>query len=364
MSIIKNIFSKKDKLIKNYADFWLWFEDNEKVFHSVVKNRGDVEKEFFDKLSPKLAEIKNGYFYLTGMCDDNTVELIFSADGYTENVVFVEELVASAPNIAGWKFTALKPPMPNIENITIEMGGFKFDAKNMFFYSNEIEECPDEIDICIIHNDMTNDNKDTIANGVFVFLDNYLGELDFLNNIDNWNVISKENAEKELIPITKLQAFLTWRQKEFVEKYEDVRYNTDQDSYSVFESTLDNGNNVIALINTKLIHWDGHASHPWIAIMTIRYDGTDNNGMPYREDYQIMDGIEDEMMSYLIHKDGYLKIGRETGDNAREIFFVCKDFRKPSKVFYEIVCKYGSRFEIKFDIYKDKYWRTFNRFCL
>lgn len=362
MSIIKNIFNKKDKPIKNYADFWLWFVENEKVFHEVVKNRGDIEKEFFDKISPKLAEIKKGYFYLTGMFDENTVELIFSAEGCIENVVFVEELVASAPNIAGWKFTALKPPVPNVENIAIEMGGYKFDVNNMFFYSNDSEEYPDEIDVCVVHNDMTSDNKDVISNGVFIFLDNYLGELDFLNNIDNLNVISKEEAEKELIPIAKLRSFLIWRQKEFVEKYEGVRYNTEEDNYSVFEAGLDNGNKIIALINTKLIHWDRHASHPWIAVMTIRYDGTNNNGMPHKDDFQIMDGIEDEMMSYLIDKEGYLNVGRETGENARNIYFACKDFRKPSKIFYEIVRKYGSRFDIKFDIYKDKYWRTFNNF--
>jgi len=65
-----------------------------------------------------------------------------------------------------------------------------------------------------------------ILYGIYIFLDNYLGELDFLNNIDNLKVINKKEAEKELVSIGKLKDFLIWRQKEFIEKYEGVWYNT------------------------------------------------------------------------------------------------------------------------------------------
>ena len=103
MSFLKNILSKKDEPIKSYSDFWNWFQNNEKTFFNVVKSQKDIEKGFFDKFSSKLAELKDGYFYLTGMYDDNTVELIFTADGNTNNIVFIEELVEQAPKIIGWK---------------------------------------------------------------------------------------------------------------------------------------------------------------------------------------------------------------------------------------------------------------------
>ena len=38
---------------------------------------------------------------------------------------------------------------------------------------------------------------------------------------------------KELIPISKLKDFLTWREKEFIEKYEGTRHNTENDSYAL-----------------------------------------------------------------------------------------------------------------------------------
>ena len=358
---LKKILKKKDEPIKSYADFWNWFQNNEKLFFDAVKNHKDIEKDFFDKLSPKLAELKEGYFFLAGMLDDNTAELVLTADGNIKNIVFVEELVEQAPKISSWKFTALKPAL-DIESIGIKMGGFTFDRENLFFYSNDHVDYPDEIDISVIHSDLTEENKEQISHGIYIFLDNYLGELDFANNIDSLTIIGKHEAEKELVPIEKLKDFLIWRQKEFIEKYEGVRCNTENDSYSALEAELDNGNMLLAIINTQLLNWDSKASHPWVAVFTIKYDGSETNGMPTKEDYKMLDKIENGMLKYLTDKDGYLNIGRQTADGEREIYFACKDFRKPSKVFFETQQKYADKFEIEYDIYKDKYWHSFKRF--
>ncbi|MEO8150857.1 MAG: hypothetical protein ABI723_24705 [Bacteroidia bacterium] len=187
MSFLKNIFSKKDEPVKSYEDFWNWFHKNEKTFFNVVKEHSNIEKDFFYKLSPKLNEIKDGFFYLTGMYDDNTAELIITADGTIKNIVFAEELVNEAPKIEGWKFTALKPAL-DIKAVNIEMAGFKFNDENLSFYANDYADYPDEIDITIMHNDFTEENKSAITNGTYIFLDNYLGELGFATTIDNLTV--------------------------------------------------------------------------------------------------------------------------------------------------------------------------------
>ena len=352
---------KKDEPIKSYADFWNWFQKNEKIFFNVIKNQKDIEKDFFDNLSTKLSELKDGYFFLAGMLDENTAELVLTADGNIKNIVFVEELIEQAPKIKGWKFTALKPAL-DIENVAINMYGYRFDSENLFFYSNENADYLDEIDISVVHNDLTEENKNEIGTGTYIFLDNYLGELDFVNNIDNLDIIGKQEAKKELVPIAKLKEFLIWRQKEFIEKYEGIRCNTENDEHSVLEAELKNGNKLIAVINTQLLNWDSRASHPWIAVFTIKYDGRKTNGMPNEDDYESLTEIENELMQSLIDKDGYLYIGRQTADGEREIYFASKDFRKPSKVFFETQQKYTNKFEIEYDIYKDKYWKSFRRF--
>src|SRR5690606_31259503 len=99
-----------------------------------------------------------------------------------------------------------------------------------------------------------------IINGTYIFLDNYLGELNFATVIDNITVIAQEDAENELIPIEKLKDFLIWRQKEFTEKYEGIRHDTKQDNHSGLEAELESGNKLIAIINSDLLNWDRKAS--------------------------------------------------------------------------------------------------------
>lgn len=266
------------------------------------------------------------------MLNDNTVDFILSAEGNLNHIVFVEELVQAAPAIEGWKFTALKPEI-DFEGFGINMGGYEFTCKNMFFYEYESDEYPDEIDITIIHSDWTEENKTAIGNGVHVFLDNYLGELEFATTIDNLSIIGKEAAQKSLRPLQHLKDYIKIRQKQFIEKYEGLRQSTESDDYSLMETKFENGDPLIAVVNTDLLKWDSKASHPWIATFKIHYDGSSNNGIPAKEDSQAMVDIEDKLMEVLIDKDGYLNIGRETAKSEREIYFACKDFRLPAKNF-------------------------------
>lgn len=359
MSNQQTITAKNESQVNAYTDFWRWFQQEEKKFFTVVKNKGDVAEEFFSKLSEKLTPLNDGFFYLTGMCDTETVELIITAEGAIKNIVFAEEFIKSAPSTEGWKFIALKPAL-DISKLNIQMNDCSFNADNISFYANEFEGYPDEIDITIVHHDFTEENKQVIVNGTYIFLDNYLGELEFATTIDNLTVVGKNEAEKELIPIAKLKDYLVWRQKEFVEKYEAVQYSTATDNYAAFQAELENGNPLIAIINTNLLDWDGKASHPWIAQVDIKYEG--ENGMPDKAGFELLDEIEDKILDELKDANGNLYIGRQTANNVREIYFACKDFRAPSKVLQQIQQEYTSSMEISFDIYKDKYWQSFNRF--
>jgi len=194
------------------------------------------------------------------------------------------------------------------------------------------------------------------------FLDNFLGELNFATTIDNLKVIGKGQAEKELISIEKLKDFLIWRQKEFIEKYEGTRHNTDNDNYSSFEAKRDDGKALVAIINTGLLAWDSKASHPWILNIEMKYDGENTNGMPDNKTYKLMSVIEDEVSKELKDFEGYLNIGRQTADSLREVYFACKEFRKPSKVLHKIKNKFAGKIDITYEIYKDKYWQSFDRF--
>ena len=141
-----------------------------------------------------------------------------------------------------------------------------------------------------------------------------------------------------------------------------MRHHTDNDTYSAFEATLRNDKPLVAIMNTDLLAWDSKASHPWLLNVEIKYDGATTNGMPDETTYKLLDEIENELTSRLQDADGYLNVGRQTADSTRNIYFACKDFRKPSKVVHAIKQQYSGPLQLSFDLYKDKYWQSFERF--
>jgi hypothetical protein len=354
------IFLKEEELINSYKGFWSWFEIKEETFYKNIKSKKDIEG-FFNELSPKLKVLNGDFNFLVGMSPDGTLELVVTPDGVIKSIVFAEDLIRLAPKLSNWTFTALKSGQ-DIKKIGIRMNGYTYNSDNLSFYPINHKNYPDLIDIVIVYDDYQEKDKSSITNAVWILLDNYLGELNSATTIDNLTVISKEDAEEELIPIFKLKNFLIWREKEFVEKYDGTsRSDTYNDDYSCFEGEFENGNGLVGFFNKLLLTWDNKASHPWVLKIDIGYNGGDN-GMPDGETLQLLNYIEDELMLELKDFEGYLNIGRETGNDLREIYFACKEFRKPSKAMYEFTRKYSNKFTVSYDIYKDKYWQSFERF--
>jgi hypothetical protein len=342
-----------------YKAFWDWFLTKEKIFFEVVKSRVNIEQQFFDVIGPELAKINSGYYFLSGVCDENTAELIVTVEGDIRKIAFAEELIAAAPEIDHWKFTALKPET-DVENVGVRLNGFEFTKDNICFYSNEIENYPDEIDLIFVYDDFTEENKSSVITGVCIFLDNFLGELNFATQIDTFSIIGKSDAQKELVPIEKLKEFLLWREREFTEKYKDVEISAADDQFSLFEGTLDNGMPLMGVVNVSLLKYSAKASYPWISLLKIHYEG-DYQGLPLEKDYNAMNLIEDKAVELLSPADGHLYIGRETADSSKSIYFASKDFRQPSIVLDGLI-KENKEYKISLEIYKDKYWQSFERY--
>lgn len=347
-----------------YTQFWDWFQTQAAHFHEVVKTQGNIVEEFLDKIHEPLEEVHYGFAYLVGMIDEQTVELVITPDGAVEDIVFAEELIQAAPPIKGWKFTALKPAV-DIEDFSLDMqNGYVFSAETLWFYANDLPAYPDEIEIVVVHKDYKEKDEDAILHGVYIFLDNYLGELNAVTTLDNVKVAGKSKATKELIPIAKLKSFLEWREKEFVEKYENLIHDTKADNYLVLKGMLPNKKPLLGAFNGTLLNWDKKPSHPWMVTLTFEYPAQDN-GLPNDDAYKLMDDIEEEISTELPDIEGYLNVGRQTSDGSREVFFACKDFRKVSKVLYSFVQKYMEKdIDISYRIQKDKYWQTLNRFIV
>jgi len=337
-----------------YQNFWDWFQENEKTFFNVVEQGNSIPELFFNKLASKLDIIKEGIWYLSGMYDIETAEIIFTADSDLKTIAFVEELVAAAPDIKGWRITALKPEM-DIDRYSIEMEGISFSNDTLFFYPNESTEYPDQIDITMVHKDYSDEKKNSIINGSYIFLDNYLGEITSATIIDNVCIESVDDAQKELIPIEKLKSYLIWREKEFIEKNDKVVPDVEE-AFSVYEGKMNDGSYYIGTLNSNLLAWEYKASHPWFIVIKLEFDS--ENGLPDDAMAEKLNYFEDNLLELLTSKNGNLYLGRETNNGRREIYFACRDFRNASKVLYQTQKIHLLTEDFTYEIYKDKYWTT------
>ncbi|QHH98121.1 DUF695 domain-containing protein [Acinetobacter dispersus] len=364
---LKNTLDNTEQLISNnknsYAEFWQWFQKHQYDFHRIVEARDQdkIQEDFFDKLWAELASVHDGIFFLVGMADEHTAELILTPDGVIRNIIFVEELIAAAPEITGWKFTALKPAS-EIHQTCIGMHDHEFSQDTLSFYLKDHPEYPDEIDLFVVHDEYNEAQKSEFLQGVYIFLDNYLGEYDSVTKLDQVSVQSKQDAEKELMPIANLKKILTLKNSEISRFDKVIRSNTDEDEYISLEGETNDGLPLIAILNSTLLEWDKKASHPWMMIIEIRYGGENFNGMPPSNQYELLESVEQALVAELKDVDGYLNIGRETGNHLRTIYLACKDFRKPSKVIDQIIQNHEDNFEIEVSFFKDKYWRCLSKF--
>ncbi|MEK6492763.1 DUF695 domain-containing protein [Myroides odoratimimus] len=335
------------ELEEQYQQFWDWFIANESKFYKTIENHERVVEDFIDIVSPRLKAINTDFNMLTGMGKDGIGELIITPDGRLKSLPFVDEFVQAAPEHKRWRFISCKP---SVKGIGLNMNGFLLDEETVSFIPIHDDVYPDYIHLRFIVKECTPENEEEIGNALYIFLDNYLGEIKTMTMIDYLEVSGEEGVEGEVIPVSKLSDYLSYRETEFVEKYDSVIRNNEEDTYSILESNTDH-EPLIVVVNTSFLNWDQKMSYPWVVKVSIKYKGRED-GLPSKEDLNSMDDIED-----VILESGNLNsVARETGAGERTLFFATKDYKKASIDVFKTISLFTDRFDIDYTIYRDKYW--------
>jgi hypothetical protein len=363
MNFIQKLFGKEDVPAGNEG-FWAWFGQHESAFFQILQRKDNIiiNDRFIRKLMPKLQALNPHFYCEAGMADDSTAELVVTAEGDVKSIVWAEELIAAAPEMANWKFTALKPAL---RSGSIHLNGHRFDSSNIHFFCEQDAAYPDEIDLILVHAEFAEENKKTITHGTLLYLDSVLGELDAATLIDRVTVRGAGPAGQQPIPMDKLTDFLVWKEKEFVEKYHGTRHDTESDTHASLEGSDADGFPSIAIVNTDLLEWDIKPSHPWMTVIGIDYRkalGTARNGMPGSQYLEQLREWENELRRELPDSAGYLVLGWQTYKGKRTIYMACKEFRVASKTIAAWIQKHQRTMTCSYEMYKDKYWRTVEKF--
>lgn len=347
-----------------YKDFWDWFQlHEEELYNSLKKLPLEHKDEWVELLDIKLLAIKKGIYYVFGKTIENInhIELIFTTDGLIENFVFVEELVASAPGLPRWNFTALLPQM-EIDELKFEIENISFEASKIHFYDLWNEDYPDLIDLVITHSDYSEDKKELFLEGLISYMDCVLGEKKSVTMVDSFVISHPDDAKKELVPIKKLNDYLLWRKKEFIENYRSPHYEKKERQYIVFQALKDKEPTYIGFINMDIVmNYENKPSYPWLLFIRLEYPGNEN-GLPLDKDAEAINIIEKELVISLTEEMNNLYLGNEKHNHLSEFFVACSEFKNSSKTAQMLIQKYGTAFRMSYVIYKDKYWKTFDKY--
>lgn len=362
MGLSTQQFPSENK-IKAYQEFWNWFSEHAEEFFDVIKSGEDIQDDFISRFAPKLNEVEPEIFFLVGMETADKAQLTFTPDGRIQQVYWAEKLVEMAPRLANWEFQALKGATSNID-FALKIHDLTFDRSNIYFYPINHTNYPDKIDLMFVYDSYHEEAHEDICNGIFIYLENFLGEETMIECIDRINVTGAQNIDEELISIDKLKDYIIWREKEFVEKYQDIRHDSSSDEFTGFEGTVDGDKPIISTFNTTILNWDNKASHPWILVFMIEYDAIGNAGFPSNEDYEWISKFEEDIEKELPGLEGYIFLGSETVDGIRETFIACREYRLATAVASKLRDKYIDKLNLSFEFYKDKYWQSFERYMI
>lgn len=333
---------------KQYAQFWEWFILHEKKFKENIDTQNDVLNNVIEIIDPKLKALNEFFFPLVGKADDDVTEFIVTPDGILKTVALIDDFIASAPKLEGWRFLSCKRAH---SGISLVMHGFTLSEETVSFIPIVRNGCPDYIHLNFIIDAYTPEYEKELRTAMFMFLDNYIGEYQMMTMMDELDICAPGDIIGEPIPVSKLSEYLNFREAEFIERYNGVKRESDLDNYVIMKYSQGE-EEVLVTLNKTFLLWEERMSYPWVVRVDFEYTVENVSGMPIEQDLAIMGEIEE----LILETGQFLIVARETGTGERNLYLAVKEFRAPSKAILDILSLYNDRIVVNYYIYRDKYW--------
>jgi hypothetical protein len=197
--------------------FWIWFANNHIKLKVLRTLKPKEQKHFTFWLNWHLHFYAPGidYILVFPRREETLTKIIFTANGNPDNFAMVEDIVAAAPQIRDWTFTAFIQPLHDYEelekgldkpyifqDITLKASELKFQP---FQYHSE-----KKIDIIVYLKNYTvySLNKNLLQL-IYFMMQDLLGEKSLYQNINFVELAQLPNEEdSELIQLYDLQFYI------------------------------------------------------------------------------------------------------------------------------------------------------------
>jgi hypothetical protein len=188
--------SKNRESIEN---FWTWFSSNEKNY----RNFQDNPDKYLTELLSKVKKISKGLAVELEPPKDGIINMTISADGDANLFSLVQQIVDKAPKLDGWHFYAFRQRMPvdKVKGMILKAEDHELDPSKIKF-SPIISG--DTLDIIVYVDHVTQKNRNQVAYGCLMLLDNLLGEYDCVKKVRSYDFHSMPQDQREISELKPL----------------------------------------------------------------------------------------------------------------------------------------------------------------
>jgi len=111
-------------------EFWDWFVGHEAELFDLDPRQGDQREKVFDELAAQLSKVHRELSFELGP-NSARREFVISGSGIRDAFPSVTSLVAAAPTLPRWQFTAFRPRRSPVN--VVEYKGRRIDPKDVQF---------------------------------------------------------------------------------------------------------------------------------------------------------------------------------------------------------------------------------------
>jgi hypothetical protein len=206
-------------MIKSISTFWNWFQDNNQNIKNIHNETPKAQKHLFFWLKKHLHNYCKEVDFVIAFPKRPTdkATLIITANGNPEYFKQVEDLIAKAPRLRTWIFTAFIQPKEDMDRIMDGLDNpyvFKditIKTSDIMFLPLNCDESGNKFDIRIyLKNYNILGNTKTWKEAVYIIMQELFGERYLYQRINLIQLAQWPNNNNDLIHLYDLQYYLDY----------------------------------------------------------------------------------------------------------------------------------------------------------
>lgn len=163
--------------------FWRWFAENSATYLQFEPG-SPHQNTALNQLENQLSRVHRDLRFEIGMQPEGAVrELVISADGHRELFPAVQTLVAAAPSLPEWKFTAFRQ-RHRLNDVTLHIEGADYGADQLWF---KLRPEGDVLGVDLYMQRVSEPTSQSALMVCFLMLDIALGEYDVETKVGTIN---------------------------------------------------------------------------------------------------------------------------------------------------------------------------------